>query len=104
MGKRGFGADNGDIDVQFFRQRLPVLARYLSKYITKGIDDEHTDGDHRYKRSRGIAVPKVVSFLPYNANMEEELKKLFDALGTTIKFQDSKLNRDGPKWLWACSW
>jgi hypothetical protein len=98
------GDDNGNIDVQFFRQRLPMLARYLSKYITKGIGDEHIPGDHRYKRSRRITVPKLVSFLPYTADIEECLKTLFDALGTSIRFKDNRLSREGPKWLWACSW
>ena len=98
------GGLDGNIDVQFFRQRLPTLARYLTKYITKDIEAQHGEGDHRYKRSRGIAIPAVQVLLPYDVAVDAELLELFDAHGAVVRFHKNQLEDGAPKWLWACSW
>lgn len=98
------GDFEGNIDVKFFRQRLPTLARYLTKYITKDIGADHCEGDHRYKRSRGIVVPAVLVLLPYTAAVDEELLRLFDTHGAVVAFHKNQLEDGAPKWLWACSW
>ncbi len=98
------GPEKGNVDVQFFRQNLPTLARYLCKYITKDIDTAHSAGDHRYKRSRGIVVPKVVALFPFNVAVDHELIKLFDRHKAVLKSHINRLVQEGPKWLWACSW
>lgn len=90
--------------MQFFRQNLPTLARYLCKYITKDIEHEHGAGDHRYKRSRGIIVSKVVALLPFHVAVVYELIQLFDRHKAVLKFHCTRLSQEGPKWLWACSW
>jgi hypothetical protein len=101
---QAIGSKEGNIDVQFFRQRLPTLARYLSKYITKDVETEHRQGDHRYKRSRNIVVPKIVSVLPFHIAVDAKLIELFEAHGAVIKYHKNSLELAGPKWLWACSW
>jgi len=83
---------------------LPKLARYLSKYITKDIETDHDKGDHRYKRSRGIEIPKVVAILPFQIAIDANLIELFDTHGAVLNFHINALNNEGPKWLWACSW
>jgi len=101
---RAIGSNDGNIDVQFFRGRLPTLARYLSKYIAKTFVDEHLSGVHRYKRSRGIHVPMAVFLLPYTVSLDSEVLRLFDDLGCEVRFHLHTFGTDGPRWLWACSW
>lgn len=98
------GTDKGGFDVQWMRQNLAVVARYLSKYISKDLDTKHSQGDHRYKRSRGIAIPAVTFLLPFSVAIDEKLLELFDLHGAVIVHHINELHTEGPKWLWACSW
>lgn len=98
------GTTDGNIDVKYFRGKLSTLSRYLSKYITKDLDVEHKDGQHRYKRSRGIEVPALIVMLPYNVAIEAEIMDLFRSCSATVEYKVDHLEDEGPKWLWACSW
>ncbi|MBX7200396.1 MAG: hypothetical protein K1X51_13605 [Rhodospirillaceae bacterium] len=104
MWHQAIGSSEGNIDVSFKRQPLPKLARYLSKYITKDIESGHDQGDHRYKRSRGIVVPKIVAMLPFHVAVDAKLMELFDSHGAALVFHKNNLNAEGAKWLWGCSW
>ncbi len=105
MWHQAIGSPEGNIDVAYKPQHaLPKMARYLSKYITKDIDVEHENGDHRYKRSRNIEIPKIVAVLPFHIAVDSKLIELFDQRGTAISFYKNNLDAEGPKWLWACSW
>ncbi|MEQ8736396.1 MAG: hypothetical protein RIC29_15840 [Rhodospirillaceae bacterium] len=101
---QAIGTTDGNIDVKYFRGKLSTLSRYLSKYITKDLDTEHTEGQHRYKRSRGIEVPALIVMLPFNVAVEAEITQLFQSCSATVEYLDNHLDDEGPKWLWACSW
>jgi hypothetical protein len=102
--QQAIGKLSGNIDVAHRNQELARMARYLCKYITKEIEAIHEQGDHRYKRSRNIVVPKIVSVLPFHIAVDAKLLELFDEHGAAITYHRNELTRDGPKWLWACSW
>lgn len=98
------GAENGNIDVQYFRGSKARLAKYLAKYISKDLAEGKARGVHRYKRSRGVEVPEEVLLLPHDAAIDSELIGLFEAHGAKIRFHKNNLHEEGAKWFWACSW
>jgi hypothetical protein len=97
------GPEAGNIDVQFFKGQRSRLAKYLAKYLAKDMTQTQR-GLHRYKRSRGILVPEEVILLPPSVAIDSELIGLFERRGAKMKFHKNNLNREGPKWLWLCSW
>jgi hypothetical protein len=80
-----------------------MLARYLAKYLSKDLS-LNPKGIHRYKRSRGIVTPQEVLLLPYDAAIDAELLSQFQARGANLRYCQNRLDQEGPKWLWVCSW
>lgn len=74
--QRVVGRNNGNVDIEYRKQCRnsngisPVkIARYMSKYITKGfnetgtIEDEHIPGANRYRVSHGITDPVQTGYM-----------------------------------------
>lgn len=68
--ERVVGRNNGNVDVEYRHRVSPVkIARYMSKYITKGfndtgtIEDEHIAGSNRYRVSHGIHDPVQTGYM-----------------------------------------
>lgn len=81
--RRAIGKFDGNVDIQFFRQNLAKMASHLSKYITKGIEEEHTEGQHRYKRSRGIVFPSKLTLIPQSSALDVKILAIFSELAET---------------------
>ena len=58
----------GNIDVKLFKGPVHRLAGYLSKYIAKSfsMNDDERGGTHRFKRSKGISPPEIVSLVTWD--------------------------------------
>jgi len=98
------GAENGNIDVQYFRGSKARLAKYLGKYISKDFAKGSVKGIDRYKRSRGVKVPEEVILLPFDTALDSKLIRLFEVHGAKVRFHKNNLSEEGAKWLWVCSW
>lgn len=94
----------GNIDVQGPRCRgsvkwkLPKLAQYLSKYITK--DQGVGNSRQRYRVAEGIDIPSRV-FVHRFPRFTDFIAELFDSLGVSLTHHwKAEAGMHG----WACSW
>jgi hypothetical protein len=83
--KRGRNANN---EVR----RAAGIARYLSKYITKGYLEHHHFNKKRYWVSRSVKLPEPRGEWLKSENMEDALRELFDRFGPDIMAPTFKEN------------
>ena len=94
----------GNIDVKAPQGRgaakwkLPRLASYLTKYITKNATT--ANARQRYRVAEGIEIPESVSVLRF-PKWTDFVAEIFDSLGVTCKHH---WKPDRGQFGWACSW
>jgi hypothetical protein len=99
---------DGNIDVRSWVGRgrpgecSARLAGYLSKYITKSID-EHVEFAHRYRRSHNITVEECIDEYD-DADLDRVAAAAFRGLGGREPRFILRGDAGGQCFLWACSW
>lgn len=78
--------------------KIPLLAGYMSKYITKDLCS--ANGRQRYRVSEGIAIPSD-TFLYIVERGRSIFREIMDSFGVGVAYQwEDENNPNG----WACSW
>ena len=98
----------GNIDVKLFKGPVHRLAGYLSKYIAKSfsMNDDERGGTHRFKRSKGISPPEIVSLVTCDPSEAWKLmRELFEEQGL-IGFAQCEGGERGEidHYVWGCTW
>jgi hypothetical protein len=86
-----FRAKRDPTQSAYFQARTRYWWDFARGQDWKRFHTDHADGVHRYKRSRGIAVPRLAEFLPYHAAVDHELLELFGQRGAAMKFHKGNL-------------
>jgi hypothetical protein len=99
---------DGNIDARSFANRgrpgdcSARLANYLSKYITKSID-EHVEFVHRYRRSHNIVVDECIEEFD-DADLDRVAATVFKRVTGRDPQFILRGDAGGECFLWACSW
>lgn len=94
----------GNIDVQgprfsgSVKWKLPKLASYLSKYITK--DQSAANARQRYRVAEGIEIPSAITVHRF-PRFTDFVAEFFDSLGVPMSHH---WKGEAGQYGWACSW
>lgn len=98
-----YGMGDGAVNVRPPRGRSRVkVAQYLTKYISKAMDDGLRDfGGHRYRVSQGIKCEPIRHTQSSWRGLRPVLEKVFTRAGCGVY---SAVLIEGVEAMWACSW
>jgi hypothetical protein len=94
----------GNIDIKAPKSRgsskwrLPKLAQYLTKYITKNATT--ANARQRYRVAEGIEIPSKKAIIRFHG-FTDFISDIFDSVGSTCRHH---WKPEGSPYGWACSW